>query len=87
MSKRDKDNLPWSDEELNDAEFVKAGDFNKWLESKISIPKNKQTVTLRLDKDIINYFKKGGKGYQTKINAVLKSFINSNPLSDINNNS
>jgi uncharacterized protein (DUF4415 family) len=28
-----------------------------------------------LDADIIEYFKKDGSGYQTRINAALKSFV------------
>jgi uncharacterized protein (DUF4415 family) len=35
----------------------------------------KQQVTLRLDADVLDYFKRQGKGYQTRINAVLRAFI------------
>ena len=38
---------------------------------------NKTAVSIRLDKEVIEYFKKGGRGYQTRINAVLRSFIDS----------
>ena len=35
----------------------------------------KQAVSLRLDADILEFFRKTGKGYQTRINAVLRSFV------------
>jgi uncharacterized protein (DUF4415 family) len=33
----------------------------------------KEQVTLRLDKDVIDHFKKEGPGWQTRINAFLRS--------------
>lgn len=32
----------------------------------------KKSITLRLDEDIIAFFKKDGKGYQTRLNAALR---------------
>lgn len=34
----------------------------------------KVSVTLRIDSDVVDWFKAQGAGYQTKINAVLKAF-------------
>ena len=39
------------------------------------LPQGKAPVTLRLDKDIIAWFKHQGRGYQTRINAVLRTFV------------
>jgi uncharacterized protein (DUF4415 family) len=36
---------------------------------------NKQQVTVRLDPEVLAYFKAQGRGWQTRINAVLKSFV------------
>ena len=36
--------------------------------------KEKKQVTLRIDKDVLDFFKKMGSGYQTKINQVLKEY-------------
>lgn len=36
---------------------------------------NKAQVTLRLDQEVLDFFKKGGKRYQTRINAVLRAFV------------
>lgn len=46
-----------------------------WENAVMVIPEKKKPVCLRLDTDIIDYFQKQGKGYQTKINAVLKSYV------------
>lgn len=35
----------------------------------------KAQVTLRIDRDVLDYFKDGGAGYQTRINDVLRSFV------------
>lgn len=35
----------------------------------------KQAVSLRLDPGVIAYFKAGGRGWQTRINAVLKAHV------------
>ncbi len=34
----------------------------------------KTQVTLRIDEDVLSWFKNQGKGYQTKINALLKAY-------------
>ncbi len=36
---------------------------------------NKQQITLRLDPDVLGYFKGQGKGYQTAINDVLRRYV------------
>lgn len=38
----------------------------------------KEQVTLRLDKDVLDWFKAQGQGYQTKINALLKAYMEAN---------
>ena len=35
----------------------------------------KQQVTVRLDRDVLAFFKQGGRGYQTRINAALRAFM------------
>ncbi len=35
----------------------------------------KAQVTLRLDSDIVGWFKSGGRGYQTRINALLRAYV------------
>lgn len=38
-------------------------------------PENKEQITLRLDPDILRYFRGLGRGYQSRMNAVLKSYV------------
>jgi uncharacterized protein (DUF4415 family) len=35
----------------------------------------KRQITIRLDQDVLDWFKSQGAGYQTRINAVLRSFV------------
>ncbi len=37
----------------------------------------KQPVTLRLDADVLAWFKEGGQGYQTRINQLLRRYMES----------
>jgi uncharacterized protein (DUF4415 family) len=36
----------------------------------------KQQLTLRVDAEVIRYFKSQGRGYQTRMNEVLKTYVN-----------
>jgi uncharacterized protein (DUF4415 family) len=38
------------------------------------LPHGKELVTLRLDRDVLDWFRKAGKRYQTRINAVLRAY-------------
>lgn len=46
-----------------------------WLNAKLVLPPGKQPVTLRLDRDVLDWFRHQGPGYQTRINAVLRAFV------------
>jgi uncharacterized protein (DUF4415 family) len=35
----------------------------------------KRQLTLRMDSDVIEWFKKQGQGYQTKINSLLRAYM------------
>ena len=47
----------------------------EWARARVVFPEGKTPVTLRLDKDILAWFKSQGRGYQTRINAVLRAFV------------
>jgi len=50
-----------------------------WLRrAKLVMPQRKETVTLRLDPDVLSWFRREGRGYQTRINAVLRAFVQAN---------
>ncbi len=56
-------------------------DESFWANAIIEYPERKKPVTLRLDADVLEWFKSTGKGYQTRINAVLRSFYEANKKS------
>jgi uncharacterized protein (DUF4415 family) len=45
-----------------------------WDKATIVIPPGKDIITLRLDRDILDYLRAQGKGYQTLINKVLRTW-------------
>ncbi len=46
-----------------------------WSTAKIYYPKGKLPVSLRVDADVFAFFKSNGRGYQTRMNAVLRSYV------------
>jgi len=51
-------------------------DDDFWANAELIEPDITEQVTLRLKKSVLSYFKsKGTKGYQTRINAVLESYV------------
>lgn len=49
-----------------------------WSEAVLVIPPKKKAISIRVDEDVLNYFKKQGAGYQRRMNAVLRSFVEQN---------
>ena len=46
-----------------------------WNDAKVILPEKKVSISIRLDSDILSFFEKQGRGYQSKINAVLRSYL------------
>ncbi len=46
-----------------------------WDEARPVEVTTKEQITLRLDPDVLRHFRATGKGYQSRINAVLKSYV------------
>ncbi len=61
----DPDNPPWTEEELANA--------------RLTLPSSEAKVPLsiRLDPEVVAYFKADGRGYQSRINAVLRAYVRS----------
>jgi uncharacterized protein (DUF4415 family) len=45
-----------------------------WANAQIGLPEPKAVLHMRIDRDVLEFFKQGGRGYQTKINAVLRAY-------------
>lgn len=46
-----------------------------WTDLKVAWPQPKQAISLRIDQDILAWFRGRGPGYQTRMNAVLRAFV------------
>lgn len=65
LDKMNDNDIDYSDnKDLGDIDFSSFEMFKK----------EKKQVTLRIDNDVLDFFKKMGKGYQTKINQVLREY-------------
>jgi uncharacterized protein (DUF4415 family) len=60
-AREDPENPPWTKKMLREAT--------------LRMPEKKVSVHMYIDTDVVNWFKLSGKGYQTRINAVLKSYV------------
>jgi uncharacterized protein (DUF4415 family) len=50
-------------------------DANLWENVNMITPTGKKAISLRVDSDVLAWFKGQGKGYQTYMNTVLRSFV------------
>jgi uncharacterized protein (DUF4415 family) len=46
-----------------------------WSSARVVMPRGKVSVHLRLDSDVVEWFKANGKGHLTRMNAVLKAYV------------
>src|SRR5271166_3113011 len=46
-----------------------------WKAAKLTMPEPKDRLTIRVDHDVVQWLKKKGSGYQTRINAILRSYM------------
>ena len=74
--------------ELTDVELASLGDeaidysdipkvTSEWFaKARVVYPSvPKQQLTVRLDADVVDFFKAKGKGYQTRMNEVLRTYV------------
>jgi uncharacterized protein (DUF4415 family) len=67
LSKMEDNEIDYSDTPELDESF-----FNN---ATIRIPEPKKAVNIRLDNDVLEWYKKQGTGYQTRMNAVLRMYM------------
>lgn len=46
-----------------------------WSKARIETLEPKQAISLRVDPDVLDFFKSEGRGYQTRMNAVLRAYM------------
>lgn len=70
------DKMKDEDIDLNDAPEITPEMFAKAVVRRGLKPRTKKQVTLRIDSDVLEWYKKQGRGYQTKINLLLRAYMN-----------
>jgi uncharacterized protein (DUF4415 family) len=50
-------------------------DDEAWADAKLIMPKTKTPVSIRVDDDVLHWFRSFGPGYQTKMNTVLRAYM------------
>lgn len=68
-----------TDEELeaaiaNDPDWAEFRDID-WSDAVLVMPPKKKAISIRLDEDVLDFFKREGEGYQRRMNAVLRSYM------------
>ena len=61
------------DEEIDFSDIPKLGP--EFFANAIVWPGHKKQITLRIDPDVLSFFRKHGRGYQSTINAVLRKYM------------
>jgi uncharacterized protein (DUF4415 family) len=58
------------------AENRRLGIRDNWYENAYLVtPPSKERISIRLDDDVLEFFRSQGRGYQSRINAVLRAFM------------
>lgn len=65
-------NIPENDIDTSDIPEL---DASFWEKAELVKPLTKQAISLRVDSDVLDWFKRQGKGYQSLMNAVLRSYV------------
>ena len=69
---KELENIP---ESAIDTSDIPELDASFWATAKLVQPMTKQAISLRVDSDVLDWFKNQGKGYQSLMNAVLRSYV------------
>jgi len=77
----DRDRLAQLSDADIEAQAEGEPEFN-WTNADIGIPPKKTQLTMRLDQDIVSWFQAQGAGYQTRINAVLRQYMQAHKHTD-----
>lgn len=46
-----------------------------WQGARVVTPVTKEAISIRLDSDVVAFFREAGPRYQSRINAVLRSYV------------
>jgi len=69
------DKMKDEDIDYSDAPAITPEMFAKAIVRRGLKPRTKTQLTLRVDSDVLDWYKKQGRGYQTKINLLLRAYM------------
>ena len=69
------DKMKDKDIDYSDALAITPEMFAKSIVRRGLKPRTKTQLTLRVDSDVLEWYKKQGRGYQTKINLLLRAYM------------
>ena len=62
------------DEQIDDSDAPYLPDA-AWMKATGQLPQTRQKITLRIDAEVLAFFKHTGKRYQSRMNAVLRAYV------------
>jgi len=62
------------DADIDDSDIPRQ-DRSFWKHTKLTMPEPKDRLTIWVDHDVVQWLKRAGSGYQTRINAILRSYM------------
>ena len=68
--------MPDSDIDFSDIPKLDKTFFQR---AHVRVPRRKRSISLRVDPEVLDWFQHQGRGYQTRINAVLKAYVEAHP--------
>ena len=84
MCERGEDRTDWAkvkamtEEELEASIAADPDDVHEpldWTQAFVGLPPGKKHINIRVDADVLDWFRSKGKGYQTYMNSVLRAFV------------
>lgn len=75
ISQTDWDRLDAMTDADIDTSDIPPLDDDFFASAELRLPRKKQTITMRVDPDVLDWFRAQGKGYQTRMNAVLRLYM------------
>jgi uncharacterized protein (DUF4415 family) len=75
MGKTDWKRLAEMKDEDIDCSEIPELDEEWFKNARLVIPETKERLTVRFDRDVVSFFRRQGKGYQTRMNAILRAYM------------
>jgi uncharacterized protein (DUF4415 family) len=84
MRRRGEDRTDWAKvDAMTEADLERAIALDEderdlepdWTRAQLVLPRPRQSVHLRLEREVVEFFKAGGKGHITRMQAVLRAYV------------